>query len=143
MKLYLSKEPHKKLKHAFSNLSAFCVIDIDTIISESKLDMSKKSSQYLVNSEIEHMLKTNARSKRYIGIIYINSNLNCDIIESLRCFVNDTLENYIDGLALLDDYDLPRLKQYYGLFDEIVFFPRFKKIKIVESRHFNEIKKEN
>ena len=80
------------------------------------------------------MIVTGAKSKRYTGIIYINSNLNCDIIVGIKNSLNEITKSQIEDLTLLDDYDTPKLKDYYSLFDEIIFFPTFKKTKIIECR---------
>ena len=67
-----------------------------------------------------------------MGIIYINSNLNCDILSSLRKSFDRVENSQIESLVILDDYDIPKLKNYYKLADEIIFFPSMKKIKIIE-----------
>ena len=48
--------------------------------------------------------------------------------------MNDITKSQIEDLTLLDDYDTPKLRDYYSLFDEIIFFPTFKKTKIIECR---------
>lgn len=132
MKFYATIEPCRKLKNLFSNLSQFYIIDVDILLSESGLDMSKPSHVFLANSEIERLIINGIRSKRYMGIIYINSNLNCDIISAIRKSLDSVETSQIDSLVVLDDYDIPKLKNYYSLFDEVVFFPSLKKIKIIE-----------
>ena len=56
------------------------------------------------------------------------------IIISIKNALNDITKSQIEDLTLLDDYDTPKLKDYYSLFDEIIFFPTFKKTKIIECR---------
>ena len=67
-----------------------------------------------------------------MGIIYINSELNCDVISSLRKSFDGVANSQIESLVILDDYDIPKLKNYYKLVDEVVFFPSMKKMKIIE-----------
>lgn len=134
MKFYVTVESYKKLKNVFTNLNTFYIIDIDSLIGESGLDPNNPSHRYIINSEIERLISLGAKSKRYTGIIYINSKLNCDIILGIKNSLDEITKSQIEDLTLLDDYDTPKLKDYYSLFDEIIFFPTFKKIKIIECR---------
>ena len=134
MKFYITIEPYRKLKNVFTNLNTFYIIDIDTLIKESGLDINKPTHRFIVNTEIERLIATGAKSKRYTGVIYINSKLNCDVIAGVKRALEEITKSQIDDLTLLDDYDTPKLKAYYTLFDEIIFFPTFKKTKIIECR---------
>lgn len=134
MKFYVTVEPYRKLRNVFTNLNTFYIIDIDSLIAESGLNVNIPSHRFIINSEIERLIVTGAKSKRYTGIIYINSNLNFDIIISIKNALNEITKSQIEDLTLLDDYDTPKLKDYYSLFDEIIFFPTFKKTKIIECR---------
>lgn len=128
---YITIEPCRRLKNLFSNLSSFYIIDVDTILDQSGLDTSKKSHQYLINTELERLLSTGAKSKRYAGIIYINSNVGIDTIESVKSIVTETENTNVENVVILDDFDAPKLSDYYGLFDEVVFFPATKKARII------------
>ena len=70
-------------------------------------------------------------------MLYINSMISCDIILGIRNSISGISSSRIEDMALLDDYDTPKLKQYYGLFDEVIFFPTFKKMRIVECKPYN------
>lgn len=131
MNCYITTEPCRKLKNLFSNLSSFYIIDVDTILFESGLDVTKKSHQYLINSELERLLMIGAKSRRYAGIIYINSNVNYDIIDAVASIVTGIEGSTIENMVVLDDCDTPKLKDYYELFDEVVFFPVTKKVRVV------------
>ena len=134
MKFYITIEPYRKLKNVFTNLNTFYIIDIDTLIADSGLDITKPTHRFIVNTEIERLIEAGAKSKRYTGVIYINSKLNCDVIQGIKKSLSDITKSQIEELTLLDDYDTPKLKPYYTLFDEIIFFPTFKKTKIIECR---------
>lgn len=134
MKFYVTVESYRKLRNVFTNLNAFYIIDIDSLIIESGLNPENPAHEYIINNEIERLIVTGAKSKRYTGIIYINSNLNCDIIMGIKDSLNDITKSQIDDLTLLDDYDTPKLRDYYSLFDEVIFFPTFKKTKIIECK---------
>ena len=132
MKFYATIEPIRRIKNLFSNLSSFYIIDVDTILKESGLDPNKATHKYLINSELERLIVSGAKSKRYIGMIYINSNLNCDTIVAIKYSINVITKSVIDSYVILDDFNIPKLNDYYSLFDEVVFFPSFKKTKLIE-----------
>lgn len=134
MKFYVTVESYRKLRNAFTNLNTFYIIDTDSLIAESGLDVNKPSHRFIINSEIERLIATGAKSKRITGIIYINNNLNCDIITSIKKSLKEITKSQVEEVTLLDDYDAPKLKQYYNLFDEVIFFPAFKKTKIIECK---------
>lgn len=132
MKFYATIEPCRKLKNLFSNLSSFYIIDVDNILNESGLDPDRTTHRYLINTELERLISSGAKSKRYIGMIYINSRLNCDTIVSIKNSINLITNSVIESFVILDDFDLPKLTDYYSLFDEVVFFPALKKTKLIE-----------
>ena len=76
MKFYITVESYRKLKNVFTNLNTFYVIDIDSLLKESNLDASRPAHRFIINTEIERLISTGAKSKRYTGIIYINSNIS-------------------------------------------------------------------
>lgn len=132
MNLYVSTESDRKLRNVFSNLSGFYIINVDMLVEASRLDLSKNSHRFLMNSEIERLISIGAKSKRYSGIVYINSMLDKDTVQSLKESVDNLKESNIDYMVLLDDYELPKLKKLYKLFDEVIFFSSLKKTKIIQ-----------
>lgn len=132
MNLYVSTESDRKLRNVFSNLSGFYIINVDMLVEASRLDLSKNSHRFLMNSEIERLISIGAKSKRYSGIVYINSMLDKDTVQSLKKSVDSLKESNIDYMVLLDDYELPKLKKLYKLFDEVTFFSSLKKTKIIQ-----------
>ena len=132
MKIYATVEPIRKLKNLFSNLSSFYIIDVDSILAESGLDPDKMTHKFLINVELERLIVSGAKSKRYAGMIYINSRLNCDVILAIQNSINVITNSAIDSFVVLDDFDIPKLGDYYSLFDEVVFFPSLKKTKLIE-----------
>ena len=132
MNLYVSTESDRKLRNVFSNLSGFYIINVDMLVEVSRLDLSKNSHRFLMNSEIERLISIGAKSKRYSGIVYINSMLDKETVQSLKESVNNLKESNIDYMVLLDDYELPKLKKLYKLFDEVTFFSSLKKTKIIQ-----------
>ena len=134
MKFYITGESYRKLRNVFTNLNTFYIIDGDSLIGGSGLNPEKAAHRVIINTEIERLIASGAKSKRYTGIIYINKGLNFDIITSIKKSLNDITKSQVEDLSLLDDYDTPKFKQYYKLFDEVIFFPTFKKTKIIECR---------
>lgn len=134
MKFYITVESYRKLKNVFTNLNTFYIIDIDSLLKESNLDASRPAHRFIINTEIERLIATGAKSKRYTGIIYINSNLSFDVIVGIKRSLSEITRSQVEDITLLDDYDTPKLKDYYSLFDEIIFFPTFKKTKIIECK---------
>jgi hypothetical protein len=86
---------------------------------------------FIVNKEITCLIKNYSKSKRIRGIIYSNPNLNETVINNLQEIIKDY--NNITEFVLIDEYNLPRLQQFYHLFNEIIFFPSIKKIRIIEA----------
>ena len=134
MKFYITGESYRKLRNVFTNLNTFYIIDVDSLIGESGLNPEEATHRFIINTEIERLIASGAKSKRYTGIIYINKGLNFDIITSIKKSLNEITKSQVEDLSLLDDYDTPKFKQYYKLFDEVIFFPTFKKTKIRECR---------
>lgn len=134
MKFYVTVESYRKLKNVFTNLNTFYIIDIDSLLKESNLDVNRPAHRFIINTEIERLISTGAKSKRYTGIIYINSNISFDVIIGIKRSLNEITKSQVEDITLLDDYDTPKLKDYYSLFDEIIFFPTFKKTKIIECK---------
>lgn len=135
MKLYFTIESYRKLRHLFSNLNTFYTIDVNALINESTLDLNKESDRFIINAEIEKMILSASKLKRYTGIIYINSAINENIITNIKDSINSFSKAQIEYYTLLDDYDFPKMKNCYHLFDEVIFFPTFKKTKIIECKN--------
>lgn len=133
MKFYITIEGLPKLKRAFLNLKLYSVVSVPEILCNLgyTYSMIDEYSAFIINQKIMGMIENYSKSKRIRGIIYSNPNINKDIIENLF----SELENYqrISDLVLLDDYNIPKLEEYYGFFQEIIFFPSVKKIRLIEA----------
>jgi len=134
MKFYVSTESCRKIKKAFSNLNTFHIIDVDGLIHDSGFDISKPVHMFILNTEIRKLIEVGINSKRFNGIIYLNSNLCVELVNVLKETLADISSELVDDIILLDDYDVPKHKIMYKYFDEIVFFPMHKKTKIVECK---------
>lgn len=138
LKFYLTVENSEKLKKAFINLNAFYIIDIQEILKSTALDLNKPFNTFLINNKIEKMIASQAKSKMLQGIIYINKNLNLDIVNQLYNMLekqSKEIKHYrIENMVLIDSQDNPKVKNLWKNFDEVMFFPTIKRIKIVESQ---------
>jgi hypothetical protein len=125
--LYLTVESEKVLANSFTNLKSFYILNIDNILKE--IDTRKQSYKYFVNKIILDTLVEQSSLKKIKGIIYINSNLNDNIIRSLKNKIENI--NTIQSIVLIDNGSTLKLKELYNNFSEVLFFQRYKKIKIL------------
>lgn len=135
MKFYLTVESIQKIKNVFVNLSSFYILDVEEIIKTLGLDINKPSSVYFVNNHIKNLIESQSKSKRLQGIIYINPNLNATIIDGIYNYIKEIPT--MEGMVLMDDGFAPKLRSYHNLFEEILFFPTIKRVKILECKPFS------
>ncbi len=138
MKFYVTSEGIQKLRRSFLNLKLFSLIDVQEIIEGYgyTYDTMGDYGAFIVNDVINNMIKNYSRSKRIRGIIYINANMNEDVIANLR--ENLETNDKITEFVLIDEYNLPKLQSLYHLFNEIIFFPSIKKIRLIEASPIKE-----
>lgn len=138
MKFYITVEGINKIKRSFLNLKLFSVINVLEIIEQFGYTYSTIDdySAFIINKKIIDLIKNYSRSKRIRGIIYCNPYLNDTVIDGLY----EILVPYdkISEVVLLDDYNVPKLKHLYYQFDEIIFFPSIKKIRLIECKSIKE-----
>lgn len=93
------------------------------------LTTDKNTSIYLINEEIQKIIKQQASLKKVQGIFYIVSNIS----ENLYASLNNRIKNWkeIDHLILIDNGQFPNHSQVMHLFDEVIFYERFKRNKIM------------
>ena len=138
MKFYVTAEGIQKLKKSFLNLKLFSIIDVNQILEDYGYTYSTIDDfgAFIINDKILSLIKNYSKSKRIRGVIYSNPNLNSDIIINLR----DNIENMkrIYEFVLIDEYNIPKLQACYKLFNEIIFFPSIKKIRIIETKPISQ-----
>jgi hypothetical protein len=132
MKFYITIEGLPKLKRAFLNLKLYSIISVPEILEDLGYTYSiiDDYGAFIINQKISSIIDNYAKSKRIRGIIYSNPNLNRDIIENL--FIELESCEKVSDLVLLDDKYVPKLEKYYNLFDEIIFFPSVKKVRLIQ-----------
>lgn len=134
MKFYITIEGIQKIKRSFLNLKLFSIINVPEILADHgyTYDNIDEYGTFIVVNKIKDLIKNYTKSKRIKGIIYSNPQLNKKLVYALY----EELESSekINQIVLLDDYNVPKLKEYYDIFEEIIFFPSIKKIRLIECR---------
>lgn len=138
MKFYVTVENIQKLKKSFLNLKLFSIIDVNQILEDYGYTYSTidQFGAFIINEKINSLINNYSKSKRIRGIIYTNFSLSNDIIDNLK----ETIENTktINEFVLLDEYNIPKLQCFYNQFNEIIFFPSIKKIRLIECKPIEE-----
>ncbi len=141
MTVYITTENRNTLKKNFLNLRFFGLISVPEIvetIDETYLDMSPRS-QFLVNKTITQEFEKALKKNRFYAIIYSNPWLTKESIINLHDYLSNS--SHVKKIVLLDYKDNPKNENMFELFEEVVFFPAVKKIKIFDCESFvNEIK---
>lgn len=132
MKFYLTVETQEKIKNTFLNLNLFYILDIEQVICEYGLDISKPHNQFLLSQEIEKIIVAQSKSKRLEGIIYVNKGLNEKIVAHIYKLVKKI--DKIDTVVIMDDDSNQKLTKLYKLVDEVLFFTSVKRVKILECK---------
>lgn len=128
--IYITTEPENKLKMLFTNIKSFFILDVQSYINSLKLDLSKPANIYFINTEIINLIKQSARLKKYQGIIYINKNLDQTLLKNLQSKFKHIDE--IGKIILIDNILLPKHDNLYNLCEEVYFYERFYKNKIID-----------
>ena len=139
MKFYLTIENNNRLKRSFLNLKLFSIIDVFEILEKFGYDITTidEYGAFIVTEHINYLINTYSKSKRIRGIIYSHPLLNEDVINELMETLSPICS--ISDIVLLDDYNIPKLKYLYHNFDEIIYFPSIKKIRLIECRPIEEL----
>lgn len=134
MKFYITVEGTLRLKRSFLNLKLFQIINIPDILEQHgyTVDNIDEYGSFIVTKKLLALIKNYSKSKRIRGIIYSNPNVNNEIINNLFDIVSQFEK--IEDVVLLDDYYVPKLKHFYPQFEEIIFFPSVKKIRLIECK---------
>ncbi len=132
----MSSESVSKLKSLYTNIKNFYILDVAAFIKDLNIDMNKASSIYLANVEIERTIIAQSKLKKYKGIIYVNKHISEDLYYSFkRCFEK---KDHVK-IVLIDNGQIPKHTDIMDTFDEVIFFERFRKNKIVECEGFKSI----
>jgi len=139
MKFYVTIENTLRLKKSFLNLKLFSIIYIPDILEQYGYTYSTIDDygSFIISNQINELIKTYAKSKRIRGIIYSNPDVNEEILPNVFETLADI--NTISEVVLMDDYNVPKLTHLYSNFDEIIFFPSIKKIRLIECQKISNL----
>ena len=119
MKLYISNSA-EKCRNCFLNLSKFYILDVQQILGELNLDMSDKCNAFFVWKYAD----------RFVSKVYINTNLSEKLCDNLFNCVKELPK--MENMVLIDDPIFQPLSEFYPLFEEVMFFPTVRKVRILE-----------
>lgn len=133
--IYMSSDSESKLKTVYSNIKNFFILDVQAFVKSLNIDMNKPTSVYLINDEIEKLIISQAKLKKFKGIVYINKHLSEDLYYSFKQKFSkkDSVK-----IILIDNGQFPKHEDIMDVFDEVIFYERFKKNKIVECNGFEK-----
>lgn len=140
----MTDEPEYKLKQVFSNIKNFFIFDVSAFVTSLNLNLNKQSSIYYINTEIENHMLNALSLKRYNGIIYINKSLSEKLYNSIKSKFKEKYD--VNKIILIDDGQFPKHTDIMCIFDEVIFYNRFSKTKIIEPSEIcakTSVKEEN
>jgi hypothetical protein len=139
MKFYVTIEGTQRLKKSLLNLKLYSIIYIPEILEQYGYTYSTIDDygSFIISNQINELIKTYARSKRIRGIIYSNPGISEQILPNIFETVAEI--DTISEIVLLDDYNVPKLTHLYPIFDEIVFFPSIKKVRLIECQKISNL----
>ena len=134
--IYMTSDSESKLRSIYSNLKNYYILDAQAFIKSLNLDMSKPSSVYIINDEIQTLMSSQLKLKKYKGVIYINKHLSKELFDSFKYQFRKSGEDI--KIVLIDNGQFPKHQDIMGIFDEVIFYERFRKNKIVEFNGFEK-----
>jgi len=141
MKFYVTIEGIERLKKSLLNLKMLSIIYVPEILDQYGYTYSTidEYGSFIISNHINDLIKTYAKSKRIRGIIYSNPELNEELLPNLTESLIDLPT--ITQMVLFDDYNVPKLAHLVNYFDEIVYFPLIKKVRLIECQRIPNIDK--
>lgn len=138
MNFYITSEPQRRLKNAFTNIKQYKIIDVDQILDEFNMDPNDDICGFIIDEEIQKRIKDGKNSKKCCGIIYVNSQLDKTLIEKLKSLLYSMEDKTLVDITILDDFDVPKKEDLYKLVDNVLFFPILKKPKLIRCRRIDK-----
>lgn len=121
MIIFATNIPADVLSNYFNIEKCYRIIDVNQILEDVGNKINTVVYKFLVNQEIKNrIMKYSVYSLYNKGIIYINSNLNDEIIENLQKL------DFIEKVILIDNFDYPCLKKLWNIADEVIAIPTIK-----------------
>lgn len=92
---------------------------------------------YYINNEITQDIIAISKLKKYQGIIYINKNITEQLYHNLKKKFQGVPT--INKFILIDNGNAFKHKDLFPIFEEVFFYERFKKNRIIEYNNQNII----
>jgi hypothetical protein len=130
MNFYITVDDKEKIKKAFLNIRKQLVIDVFDFIRDLGYDTDDldQYASYIVSEKIKKTIQTAVSNNRAQSIIYINPEVDHEAIRELIHFVQENTK--VEKTVLLTDKG--KNEDLYELFEEVLFYPSVKKVKIIE-----------
>lgn len=81
-------------------------------------------------------MSSQLKLKKYKGVIYINQHLSKELFNSFKRYFKKCGEDI--KIVLIDNGQFPKHQDIMEIFDEVIFYERFKKNKIIEFGGFEK-----
>lgn len=130
MNLYVTYGDKEKLRKAFLNLRKQLIIDSYDVLRSLGYEPNTLSEYacFIINEKIKKQIQSAALGNRMQSIIYINPDMDHEVIRSLVNFAQ--LETAVEKVVFLTDHG--KDEDLYELFQEIIFYPTAKKVHIIK-----------
>lgn len=136
LNIFYTVEPAYKIKEVFVNLKYFYILDISELMKSMHLDLSKSYNIYFMNKTILDTIEEQYKRRCVKGIIFINRGLSIEAVHNIEEQLK--MRNIHVKNILIDNNQCPKLKKFYPYFEDVLFYERFRKIKINELNEFTE-----
>ena len=121
MVIFATNIPVDVLSNYFNIEKCYRIIDVNQILEDVGNKINTVVYKFLVNQEIKNrIMKYSVYSLYNKGIIYINSNLNDEIIQNLKKL------DFIEKVILIDNFYCPSMKKLWNIADEVISLPEIK-----------------
>lgn len=124
----MTSERESLLKNVYANIKDYFILDAHAFIKSLNIDMTKRTSIYLANDELQQLINSQLKLKKNKGVIYINKNLSEDLYFSFK----EIFGKKGVKIVLIDNGQFPKHEDIMTTFDEVIFYERFRKTKIID-----------
>ena len=131
MRFYFTRESIESIKASFFPIKHLHIIDSNKIKENFSDITNEEQFNFFVNDEIKTKLLYAANRKKHSTVIYINSELTEEAITNVKELLEEKSNEEFQWTYIFIDKE-DRGSPEYSLFDEIIFFPKHKKMRIVE-----------
>ena len=128
MRFYITKESTESIKASFFPIKSLYIIDSKEVAKQFASVQNREYFEFLVNEEIKTKILYAVERKKNSTIIFINENLTEEIVDNIKSIL--AVKGKVKTYIFIDKENIPT--DMYSHFDEIIFFPKHKRVRIVE-----------